>query len=73
MFMILFTSGSACVSFYLFGAINMDAGAILFVMGLVCTAFGQCVSRLAPPPVRLFPPSSSVAFHALALKSSLGP
>jgi len=41
MVMILFTSGSACVSFYLFGQLDMDVGGLLFVMGLVCTAIGQ--------------------------------
>ena len=41
MVMILFTSGSACVSFYLFGALNLEAGSVLFITGLVCTAAGQ--------------------------------
>jgi hypothetical protein len=41
MFMILFTSGSACVAFFLFGQLNMDAGTPLFIMGLLCTAVGQ--------------------------------
>ena len=41
MFMILFTSGSACITFYFFGQLNLDAGSVLFLMGLGCTAFGQ--------------------------------
>mmetsp|Transcript_34669 Transcript_34669/g.44714 ORF Transcript_34669/g.44714 Transcript_34669/m.44714 type:complete len:587 (+) Transcript_34669:14-1774(+) len=41
MFMILFTSGSACVAFFLFGQLNFDAGVPLFFMGLGCTAVGQ--------------------------------
>uniref|UniRef100_A0A7S2WB47 Sulfite exporter TauE/SafE n=1 Tax=Rhizochromulina marina TaxID=1034831 RepID=A0A7S2WB47_9STRA len=41
MFMILFTSGSACVTFFLFGQLNIVAGSLLFVVGLLCTAVGQ--------------------------------
>jgi uncharacterized membrane protein YfcA len=40
MFMIIFTSGSACVAFYLFGQINYEAASLLFPMGLICTAIG---------------------------------
>jgi len=39
--MILFTTGIACLSFFLFGAMDAKTGSILFVLGLVCTGVGQ--------------------------------
>eukprot|EP00929_Paragymnodinium_shiwhaense_P047270 TRINITY_DN23971_c0_g3_i1.p1 TRINITY_DN23971_c0_g3~~TRINITY_DN23971_c0_g3_i1.p1 ORF type:complete len:530 (-),score=135.42 TRINITY_DN23971_c0_g3_i1:215-1804(-) len=43
--MILFTSSAACVSFYLFGMLQKEYAALFFVLGFVCTAFGQGITN----------------------------
>mmetsp|Transcript_127 Transcript_127/g.132 ORF Transcript_127/g.132 Transcript_127/m.132 type:complete len:584 (+) Transcript_127:78-1829(+) len=39
--MILFTAGTAALSFILFGAVDRDTGILLFVVGIVATGVGQ--------------------------------
>jgi len=39
--MILFTTSAACVSFQVFGLLEVHYGAACFFLGLVCTAIGQ--------------------------------
>lgn len=39
--MILFTAGTAALSFILFGAVDGKTGMMLFIMGIVATGFGQ--------------------------------
>lgn len=41
--MILYTSASACVTFYSFGSIQMDYAALYVVWGFLCTLLGQVV------------------------------
>lgn len=39
--MILFTTMAACVSFEVFGLLEVHYGVVCFVLGLACTAIGQ--------------------------------
>lgn len=39
--MILFTAGTAALSFILFGAVDSEVGVILFVVGIISTGVGQ--------------------------------
>jgi hypothetical protein len=45
--MILFTTGTACLSFFLFGAIDSEVASLLFFLGVVCTGVGQYYVGLA--------------------------
>jgi uncharacterized membrane protein YfcA len=45
--MILFTTGTACLSFFLFGAIDTEVAGLLFFLGIVCTGAGQYYVGLA--------------------------
>jgi uncharacterized membrane protein YfcA len=45
--MILFTTATACLSFFLFGAVDHEVASLLFVLGIVCTGVGQFVVGVA--------------------------
>eukprot|EP00928_Gymnodinium_smaydae_P014016 TRINITY_DN15083_c3_g2_i1.p1 TRINITY_DN15083_c3_g2~~TRINITY_DN15083_c3_g2_i1.p1 ORF type:complete len:691 (-),score=149.82 TRINITY_DN15083_c3_g2_i1:194-2266(-) len=55
--MILFTSSAACVSFLIFGLLELQYGVVAFFTGMICTAIGQLgfnawmrsASRQSPP------------------------
>ena len=44
--MILFTSAIACMSYFLFGMLDLHVGGILFFIGLGCTAVGQVLTQI---------------------------
>jgi len=45
--MILFTTATACLSFFLFGAVDYQVASVLFGMGVLCTGVGQFVLGVA--------------------------
>lgn len=62
--MILFTTGAASLSYYLFGSLNADYGVVLFGIGLVCTLIGQIVINAL---VRRYKRSSYIIFSISAV------
>lgn len=61
--MIFFTTSAACVSFVIFGLLELEYGVSGFIMGLVCTAVGQAgINAWMKAAKRQSPPVLSIGF-----------